>query len=83
MYQKALNDFVKFGQLTNYPTKYIEDWKNIIIQNFMYLDVITMFFGHTSNFDIDTFNDEVLNSDETGNSVNDWSEAMEYRNNFV
>jgi len=78
MYQKALNDFVKFGQLTNYPTKYIEDWKNIIIQNFMYLDVITMFFGHTSNFDIDTFNDEVLNSDETGNSVNDWSEAMEY-----
>lgn len=78
MYQKALNDFMKFGEITNYPTKYIEDWKNIIINNYMYLDVITMFYGHTNYFDVDTFNDMVLNTDETGNRVNDWSEAMEY-----
>jgi len=78
MYQKALNDFIKFGQLTNYPTKYIYDWKNIIIENFTYLDVITMFYGHTNSFDVDTFNDMVLNTDETGNRVSDWSEAMEY-----
>jgi len=78
MYQKALNDFMKFGEITNYPTKYIHAWKNIIIENFMYLDVITMFFGHTSYFDVEIFNDQVLNTDETGNSVSDWSEAMEY-----
>ncbi|MDA3781525.1 MAG: hypothetical protein PF487_15055 [Bacteroidales bacterium] len=78
MYQKALNDFMKFGRITNYPTKYIEQWKYIIIENFTYLDVITMFFGHTSYFDVDTFNDMVLNAEETGKSVSDWSEAMEY-----
>jgi hypothetical protein len=78
MYQKALDDFMKFGEITHYPTKYIHQWKNIIIQNYMYLDVITMFFGHTSYFDTDTFNDIVLNTDETGESVPDWSDAMEY-----
>jgi hypothetical protein len=81
MYQKALNDFMKFGEITNYPTKYIYAWKNIIIENFMYLDVITMFFGHTSYFDEDTFNDMVLNPDETGESISGWNEAMEYIEN--
>jgi len=81
MYQKALNDFMKFGKITYYPTKYIDAWKNIIIENFMYLDVITMFFGHTNHFDLDVFNDTVFNTDETGESVNDWSDAMEYIEN--
>lgn len=78
MYQKALNEFIKYGELMRFPSKYIHQWKNIIIQNFMYLDVITMFFGHKSYFNVDTFNDMVLNTDETGKSVSDWSEAMEY-----
>jgi hypothetical protein len=78
MYQKALNEFMQYGKLMRFPTKYVEQWKNIVIQNFMYLDVITMFFGHTSWFETDAFNDTVLNTDETGKSVSDWSEAMEY-----
>lgn len=78
MYQKALNEFIKFGQITHYPTKYINDWKNIIIENYLYLDVITMFYGHTSSFDVTDFNDMVFNTDETGKGVSDWSEAMEY-----
>lgn len=78
MYQKALNEFIKYGELMRFPAKYVEQWKNIIIQNFMYLDVITMFFGHSTHFDIDAFNDMVLNTDETGKSVSDWNEAMEY-----
>lgn len=78
MYQKALNDFMKFGEITHYPIKYVIEWKNIVIENYMYLDVITMFFGHTSYFDVDTFNDVVLNTDETGRRVNDWGEMMEY-----
>lgn len=78
MYQKALNEFIRYGELIRFPSKYVEQWKNIVIQNFMYLDVITMFFGHTNNFDIDAFNDIVLNRDETGKSVSNWNEAMEY-----
>ena len=78
MYQKALNEFIKFGYITHYPTKYIQQWKDIIIENFTYLDVITMFFGHTSSFDEDVFNDMVLNTDETGKSIDDWTEAWEY-----
>lgn len=79
MYQKALNEFIKFGKLVHYPTKYIELWKEIVIENFMYLDVITMFFGHTSYFDIDSFNDNVLYNDgNEDNYISDWTEAMEY-----
>lgn len=78
MYQRALNDFMKYGHLMHYPTKYVYQWKNIVIQNFMYLDVITMFFGHTNYFETDNFNDTVFNTDETGESISDWSEAMEY-----
>lgn len=77
-YQQALNEFMRYGQIMRYPVKYIEKWKDIIIENFAYLDVLTMFWGHQSYFDVDTFNDIVLNSDETGESVRDWSEAMEY-----
>lgn len=78
MYQQALMEFMKYGHIIRYPVKYIIDWKDIVIRNFAYLDVITMFFGHQSNFDIDTFNDIVLNTDETGESVSSWNDAMEY-----
>jgi len=79
MYQKALNEFTRYGGLMNYPTKYVEQWKDIIINNFMYLDVITMFLGHTSYFDVDTFNDVVLYDDgNEDNYVHDWNDAMEY-----
>lgn len=78
IYQQALNEFVKYGALMRFPVKYIYDWKDIIIRNTIFLDVNTMFYGHTSGFDVDTFNDYVLNTDETGERVNDWSEAWEY-----
>ena len=78
MYQKALNEFIKFGYITHYPTKYIEQWKDIVIENYTYLEVITVLYGHTSYFDVDTFNDMVFNTDETGESVSDWSDAWEY-----
>jgi len=78
MYQQALNEFMRYGQIMRYPTKYINDWKDIIVRNTILLNVITMFFGHTSYFDEDTFNDIVLNTEETGESVSGWNEAMEY-----
>ena len=78
MYQKALNEFIKFGKLVHYPTKYVQDWKNIVITNYLYLDVITMFFGHTQHFDVDTFNDMVFGDENTDNHVSDWTEASKY-----
>lgn len=78
MYQQALNEFIKYGAIIRYPTKYIYNWKDIVIRNTIFLDVNTMFYGHTSGFDVDRFNDFVLNADETGESVSDWSEAWEY-----
>lgn len=78
MYQKALDDFMKFGEITRYPTKYIHQWKNIVIENVIFLDVTTMLFGHAEHFNTDIFDDVVLNTDETGESVSDWGEAMEY-----
>jgi len=78
MYQQALNEFVKYGQIMRYPTKHIHDWKGIVIRNTIFLDVNTMFYGHTSYFNVDTFNDWVFNTEETGESVKDWSEAWEY-----
>ena len=42
MYQQALNEFVKYGQIVRYPTKYIYDWKDIVIRNTIFLDVNTM-----------------------------------------
>jgi hypothetical protein len=78
MYQQALNEFMRYGKIMRYPVKYIEQWKDIVVRNTVFLDVNTMFYGHTSYFDVDTFNDYVLNTDETGESVSDWQEAWEY-----
>lgn len=78
MYQQALNEFMKYGQIMRYPTKYIHDWKDIVIRNTIFLDVNTMFYGHTSYFDVDTFNDYVFNTDESGESVSGWDEAWKY-----
>lgn len=77
MYQQALNEFMKMGRIVRYPTKNIDRWKDIIIRNTVYLDVITMFWGHSSEFDVDRFNDYVMNTYETGEEVSDWQEAME------
>jgi len=78
MYQQALNEFMRYGKIMRYPTKYIDAWKDIVIRNTIFLEVNTMFYGHTNYFDVDMFNDEVLNTDETGESVRDWSQAWEY-----
>lgn len=79
MYQQALNEFIKYGKLMRFPTKYVYDWKDLVIRNTVFLDVTTMFYGHTSYFDVDTFNDMVLYDDDNKeNYVSDWSEAFEY-----
>jgi hypothetical protein len=80
MYQQALNEFMRYGKLMRYPTKYIDAWKDIIIRNTILLNVITDFYGHTQHgVDIDKFNEYVFNPDETGEEgVSDWHEMMEY-----
>jgi hypothetical protein len=80
-YQKALDEFMKFGQFIHYPTKYVYDWKDIIIENTVWLNVLSMFWGHTSYFNIEDFNDTVFGDESTENYVHDWNQAMKYIEN--
>jgi hypothetical protein len=75
MYQQALNEFMKFGEIVRYPSKFIYDWKNIIVRNTAYLDVITEFWGHSNDFDVDTVHDYV-----DAENINDWNDFMDYIN---
>lgn len=55
MYQKALNEFTKFGELKTFPTKYIYQWFGIIMKNTAILSTLTDIAGHSSYFPIDDF----------------------------
>lgn len=57
MYQKALEEFTKYGKLTSFPTKYVYQWMGIIIKNTIILDSNTALAGHKSYFPIDDVND--------------------------
>lgn len=51
MYKKALNEFVKFGKLEKFPTKYIYQWMGIIMKNTAILHTCTDLFGHSTSYD--------------------------------
>lgn len=57
MYQKALNEFIKFGHISDFPTKYIYQWFGIIMRNTAKLIANTELAGHTSYFPIDEVSD--------------------------
>ena len=55
MYQKALEEFTKYGKLTSFPTKYVYQWMGIIIKNTIILDSNTALAGHKTYFPMDDF----------------------------
>lgn len=77
MYKQALKEFVKYGEIFNYPVRYIYQWKEIVITNFLYLYVITNLYGHTSNFDYDFFKDMVFNED-SDKYLDNYSDVIDY-----
>jgi len=55
MYQKALEEFTKYGKLTSFPTKYVYQWMGIIFKNTIILDSNTALAGHKTYFPMDDF----------------------------
>ena len=51
MYQKALQHFTKWGNLNDYPVKYIYQWMGIIIRNTVQLNSNTELAGHSYYID--------------------------------
>ena len=64
MYHKALSEFVKFGYLTNFPSKYIYQWFGIIMKNTAILKSCTEIAGHDIYYPIDDLIDAYFNGDE-------------------
>ena len=63
MYQKALDEFTKFGYLDKFPTKYIYQWMGIIMKNTAILKTCTELTGHSQWFPTDDFVDFYFEGD--------------------
>ena len=57
MYQKALSEFIKFGEIKTFPTKYIYQWLGIIMKNTAKLISNTELAGHSQTFDYEALED--------------------------
>jgi hypothetical protein len=53
-YHKALKEFMLYGKfIDRFPTKYIFEWKELILQNITKLNVLTNICGHSEFFPYD------------------------------
>lgn len=59
MYQKALDEFMRYGKISKFPTKYIYQWMGIIMRNTAKLSSNTELGGHKQYFPLDDFEDWV------------------------
>ena len=57
MYEKALQEFTRYGHFQRFPTKYIYQWIGIIMRNTAILIANTNLAGHSNSFSYDTFLD--------------------------
>lgn len=60
MYQKALNEFMRFGKFVSFPTRYIYQWMGIIVKNTCILYANTQLAGHTSMYPYDEVEEFVM-----------------------
>lgn len=59
MYQRALNEFTRFGHFDKFPVKYVFQWWGIICKNTCVLNAMTTLAGHSSSFPIEEIEDEI------------------------
>ena len=59
MYQKALNEFTRFGHFEKFPVKYIFQWWGIICKNTCVLNAMTTLAGHGSFIPTEVIEDEI------------------------
>lgn len=60
MYQKALNEFIRFGHLDKFPSKYIYQWMGIIMKNTAILIANTELAGHSQGFPYDEVGETLM-----------------------
>lgn len=56
-YKRALTEFVRYGKFMRFPTRNIEKWEWLIIENVLSIYAITELAGHSPSFPIDEFCD--------------------------
>lgn len=87
-YQKALEEFTKFGKLERFPTKYVYQWMGIIMRNTAKLRANTSLAGHAQWIPyealegfLDSYlgenkweinNDDITYTDENGEVQKEW-----------
>lgn len=54
-YKNALIEFVRYGEFVRFPSKYIEQWCEIIVKNTLSIFAGTELCGHSSDFPYDDF----------------------------
>lgn len=74
MYQKALTEFTRFGQLQTFPSKYVYQWFGIILKNSCMLEANTMLAGHTQGYPYEEVEDFLRNY--IGDKLYDYDEAV-------
>lgn len=57
MYQKALDEFMRYGKISKFPTKYIYQWMGIIMRNTVKLSSNSELAGHASSYPIEDLED--------------------------
>lgn len=65
-YQRALQEFVKYGEFMRFPEAKIFQWKDLVLENIAKLEVLTAIGGHTSDFPYYEFYDVFDYNQETG-----------------
>lgn len=73
-YKNALIEFMKYGEFYRFPSKIINNWKNICLRNTILLSVITDIYGHSKSFPFDEFYDVFDIPEEEQNY--DWGDVI-------
>ena len=56
-YRNALIEFVRYGEFMRFPTKYIDQWADIVTNNTLTIQACTELAGHTQYFPFEEFCD--------------------------
>jgi hypothetical protein len=65
-YTRALQEFMKYGELFRFPPRLIYKWKELVLYNIAQLEVINSINGHSSHFPSDEFLDVFDYDEERG-----------------
>ena len=77
-YQKALQEFMRFGQLNSFPSNKIYQWFGVIMRNTAILSALTDIAGHSKYTPLDEFLDVFFYDYDNGEvDMNKWKNYKE------